>query len=310
MRAAFGIFYEGDVFNNTLNSLQALIKTGLFNDTNHSVCGGTNSLTLPDGSVVTSDGGVSIADLCTQPLSQAGQHFINLQNLFQQVTQSVGPASNGQYVGNTLTIVGAYAAPYRTPYSEQYNGGIQREIFKGGILSVDYVHNSTLKIAQQIDVNRVGAARTLNTAAAQNAIATTTNSFHCSGGYSSVAISCAIAAGAQIADFAGNGLDSGNVYLNSNPASYNGLTVATGAAFPGFNPNLGEGLFLVPTGRSGYDALQVVFREQKAHPVPGVMSSNLQISYSLSRAISTANPATNTGNTGVGDQFFSSTSYD
>ena len=103
--AAFGIFYEGDVFNNTLNSRQALIKTGLFNDTNHSICGGTNSLTLPDGSVVSSDGGVSIADICMEPLSQAGQHFINLQNLFQQVTKSVGPASNGQYVGNTLTIV-------------------------------------------------------------------------------------------------------------------------------------------------------------------------------------------------------------
>ncbi len=310
VRAAFGIFYEGDVFNNTLNSRQALIKKGLFNDTNHSICGGTNSLTLPDGSVVTSDGGVSIATICTEPLSQAGQHFINLQNLFQQVTKSVGPASNGQYVGNTLTIVGAYAAPYRTPYSEQYNGGIQREIFKGGILSVDYVHNSTLKIAQQIDVNRVGAARTLNTSAAQNAIATTTSSFHCAGGYSSAAIACAIAAGAQIADFATNGLDSGNTFLNSNPASYNGLTVATGAAFPGFNPNLGQGLFLFPAGRSGYDALQVVFREQKAHPMPGVMSSNLQISYSFSRAISTANPATNNGNTGVGDQFFSSPSYD
>jgi hypothetical protein len=310
VRAAFGIFYEGDVFNNTLNSRQALIKTGLFNDTNHSICGGTNSLTLPDGSIATSDGGVSIADICMEPLSQAGQHFINLQNLFQQVTKSVGPASNGQYVGNTLTIVGAYAAPYRTPYSEQWNGGIQREIFKGGILSVDYVHNSTLKIAQQIDVNRVGAARTLNTAAAQNAIAAATSSFHCAGGYSSAAITCAIAAGAQIADFAANGLDSGNTFLNSNPASYNGLTVATGAAFPGINPNLGEGLFLFPAGRSGYDALQAVFREQKAHRAPGIMSSNLQISYSFSRAISTANPGTNNGNTGVGDQFFSSPSYD
>lgn len=40
------------------------------------------------------------------------------------------------------------------------------------------------------------------------------------------------------------------------------------------------------------------------------MSSNLQISYSLSRIVSTANPGNNTGNTGVGDQFFSSLSYD
>lgn len=310
VRAAFGIFYESDVFNNTLNSRQPLIKKGLFNDNSNSVCSGTNSLTLPDGSVVTSDGGVSIAEICTEPLRQAGQHLINLQNRYQQVTASVGPASNGQYVGNTLTIIGAYGAPYRTPYSEQWNGGIQREVFKGGILSVDYVHNSTLKIAQQIDVNHVGAARTLNTAAAQNAIASTTRSFGCAGGYSSSAITCAIAAGALITDFASNGLDSGNVYLGSHPASYKGKTVATGAAFPGVNPALGEGQFLLPVGRSGYDALQVVFREQKVHPAPGVLSSNLQISYSLSRIVSTANPAINNGNAGVGDQFFSSPSYD
>ena len=309
LRAAFGIFYESDVFNNTTNARTSMIKQGLF--FNESVlCGGTNQLTLPDGSVLTSDGGVPISTICSEPLSQAGQHFINLQNTLQASTKSVGPSTNGGYVGNNLTIAGAYGAPYRTPYSEQWNGGIQREIFKGSIISVDYVHNSTLKIAQQIDVNHVGAARTLNTAAAQNAIATTTAARGCAGGYSSSAITCAIAAGASIGDFAGNGLDSGNAYLGTNPASYNGKTVATGAAFPGVNPLLGQGLFLLPVGRSGYDALQAVFRQQKAHPAPGIMSSNLQVSYSFSRIVSTANPAINNGNTGVGDQFFSSPSYD
>ncbi len=311
LRAGFGIFYESDVFNNTTNARANLIKQGLFNDTSHSICGGTNSLTLPDGSVVTSDGGVSIATLCSEPLSQAGQHFINLQQQFQTVTTKVGPASNGSYVGNTLTIAGAYGAPYRTPYSEQWNGGIQREIFKGSIIEVDYVHNSTLKIAQQIDVNHVGAARTLNVAAATNAIRTTAASIGACGSASLAgSINCVINNGGTIADFAVNGLDSGNTFLSSNPASYAGKTVATGAAFPGVNPALGEGLFLLPVGRSGYDALQAVFREQKAHPAPGVLSSNLQISYSFSRVVSTANPATNNGNTGVGDQFFSSPSYD
>jgi hypothetical protein len=310
LRAAFGIFYESDVFNNTLNSRGPLLQKGLFNDANHTICGGTNSLTLPDGTVVTSDGGVSIATLCTEPISQAGQHFLNLSNLFQKVTASVGPASNGQFVGNTLTATAIYGAPYRTPYSEQWNGGIQRELFKGGILSVDYIHNSTLKIVQQVDVNHVGAARYLNPAAARHAIATTTNGFGCAGGSTSAAITCSIAAGASILDFAGNGVDSGRTFNNTNPASYNGLTPDTGAAFPGANPLLGEGLFLLPVGRSGYDALQAVFREQKAHPAPGVMSSNLQISYSFSRIVSTANPAINNGNTGVGDQFFASPSYD
>ena len=309
IRAAFGIFYESDVFNNTTNARANLIKKGLFNNYT-SICGNTSSLTLPDGTVVTSDGGVSITDICSEPLSQSGKHFINLQNLYQSSTKAVGPASNGSYVGNNLTITGAYGAPYRTPYSEQWNGGIQREIFKGSILSVDYVHNSTLKIAQQVDVNHVGAARTLNSTAAKNAIANTASNFHCGGGSSSAAITCAIAAGATIVDFANNGLDSGRTYNGTYPASYNGRTVATGAAFPGVNPALGQGLFLLPVGRSGYDALQVVLRQQQSHPAPGIMSSNLQISYSFSRIISTANPAINNGNTGIGDQFFSSPSYD
>ena len=309
IRAAFGIFYESDVFNNTTNARANLIKAGLFNNFT-SICGNTSTLTLPDGTVVSSDGGVSITTLCSEPLSQSGQHFINLQNRYQASTASVGPASNGSYVGNTLSIDGAYGAPYRTPYSEQWNGGIQREIFKGSIISVDYVHNSTLKIAQQIDVNHVGAARTLNTAAAAHAITVTAAAAGCPTTTGAAAINCVINNHGSIADFASNGLDSGNTFLGSNPASYVGLTPATGAAFPGVNPALGQGLFLLPVGRSGYDALQAVFRQQSAHPAPGIMSSNLQVSYSFSRIVSTANPGTNNGNTGVGDQFFSSPSYD
>jgi hypothetical protein len=309
VRAAFGIFYESDVFNNTVNSRSPLLPQGLFNDANHTICGGSNSLTLPDGSVLTSDGGVSIATICSEPLSQAGQHFISIQNKYQAVTKSVGPQSNGSYVGNTLTVAGGYGAPYRTPYSEQWNGGIQRELFKGSTLEADYVHNSTLKITQQIDVNHVGAARTLNATAARHAIAVTAAAAGCpTAGTPSV--SCVIAKGGSIVDFANNGLDSGATFLNFNPASYNGLTPDTGAAFPGVNPLLGQGLFLLPAGRSGYDALQVVVRQQKAHPLPGFLNSNLQISYSLSRIVSTANPAINRGNAIVGDQFFSSPSYD
>ncbi len=310
IRGGFGIYYESDVFNNTTNARGELIKKGLF-FAEKALCGGTNTLTLPDGTVVDNDGGVPIATLCSEPLSQSGSHFASLQKQYQDATKAAGAAVNAGYVGNTLTIDdGAYAAPYRTPYSEQWNAGVQREIYKGAILEVDYVHNSTLKIAQQIDVNREGAARTLNSAAATNAIATTTSAFHCAGGASSAAITCAIAAGARIPDFAGNGLDSGTNFLGNNPASYNGKTIATGAAFPGINPQLGQGLFLLPVGRSGYDALQAVFKQQKAHPAPGIMNSNLQLAYSFSHSSSTANPATNNGNSGVGDQFFSSPSYD
>jgi hypothetical protein len=320
IRAAFGIFYESDVFNNTTNARAALIKQGLFNNFT-TLCGGTNTLTLPNGSVLTGDGGVSLQTLCSQPLSQSGQHFINIQNTYQAATSAAGPLANPNYVGNTLTIIGAYAAPYRTPYAQQWNGGIQRELSKGSVLSIDYVHNQTLKIAQQVDVNHVGAARTLNPTAAAHAIAATASSPvsstnptpafpSCVGLTGGTAINCVINSGGSIVDFANNGLDSGDTFLGTNPASYTGRTPATGAAFPGLNPALGEGLFLLPVGRSAYDALQVVYRQQSAHPLPGVVSSNLQVSYNFSRIISTANPGINNGNSGIGDQFFSSPSYD
>ena len=52
----------------------------------------------------------------------------------------------------------------------------------------------------------------------------------------------------------------------------------------------------MPIGRSHYDALQVVFKQQAQHPAPGIMSSNFQISYNLSRIIAT---------TSSSDEFFS-----
>lgn len=325
VHGAFGIFYESDVLNNTTNARSDMIKKGLFFDS-VSMCPAA-SITFPGvngapGTVVKDDGGVLISTLCSEPISQSGSHFVNLQNRYQAATIAAGAATNGSFVGNTLTVVGAYAAPYRTPYSEQWNAGIQREIRKGSIIEVDYVHNSTLKIEQEVDVNHVGAARYLNSAAAANAITATANSTvdgtptgtpifkNCVGMSGANAINCVINSGGSITDFAGNGLDSGNAYLSSNPAAYKKLTPATGAAFPGANPALGEGLFLLPVGRSGYDAMQAVYKQQIAHVAPGVINSNIQIAYSWSRNTSTANPATNTGSTQVGDQFFSSVSFD
>ncbi len=304
-RAAFGIFYESNPFNNTTNLRGPMIKKGLFNDASHLICGGTNSLALPDGTTITSDGGVPISTICAEPLSQAGAHFISIQNTFQSVTKSVGPASNGSYVGNTLTTTGVYGAPFRTPYSEQWNAGIQRELSGGSVLSVDYVHNSTLKLAQPIDMNHVGAARTLNTAAAANAI----NATLAACGAASIQASLAPGGcptgsdplhSATIVDYASNGLDSGNALFSGFPAALNGATPATGAAFPGVNPAFGNADFVFPAGRSGYDALQAVLRQQKTHPMRGIASSNLQIAYSFSRIVSSM-PF---GNGGAGDQFF------
>jgi hypothetical protein len=114
----------------------------------------------------------------------------------------------------------------------------------------------------------------------------------------SAAVDCVIGHGGTIDDFSANGLDSGNQVSGGDPAQVSG----NAAAFPGKNPLLGNGKFMMPIGRSGYDALQIVYKETKTHPAPGINSVNIQGSYSLSRIVSSYG----SGSTDSSDQFFGS----
>jgi Carboxypeptidase regulatory-like domain len=300
IRGGIGIFYESNVFNNTSNARGETVQANFpaFNF-GEAFKGGTNIVLPGFGTVTAAPDGTPVSQILSSPIGVAAPEVNAIKSAYQAKVKNVA-GINPSYIGSGdgLFADNIYAGPYKSPYSIQFNGGIQREIYRGVVLSADYVHNATLKIPISQDVNHVGAARTLNVAAAQNAIAATTSGFGCSGGASSAAITCAIAAGAQITDFAGNGLDSSAYYLGGLSASANGLTPATGAAFAGVNPNVGQGLFILPIGRSGYDALQVVLQQQKSHPAPGIMSSNIQISYNLSRIV------TSNGGTAPTDQFF------
>jgi hypothetical protein len=312
LRGGIGIFYESSVFNNTTNARTESIQAPIAALNVAQAQKGGTSIQLPGFGVVTAaPDGTPVSTILNEPIGQAAIEVNAIKSEYQAAQKNVAGV-NPSYIGTSgLYANNIYAGPYKSPYSIQFNGGIQREISKGLILSVDYVHNATLKIPLSQDVNHVGATRTLNIAAAQNAIATTAASFGCAGGYSSAAINCAIAAGATIQNFAsvqtdanGNpisgGLDSGAVSFGGASASAFGLTPATGAAFGGINPNVGVGKFILPIGRSGYDALQVVLQQQKAHPAPGIMSANYQVSYNLSRIV------TATGSGTGGDQFFAS----
>ena len=308
LRGGIGIFYESSVFNNTTNARTSAIQSPIAAFNFGEAFQGASSITLPGYGVVTSaPDGTPVSTILSEPIALAAPEVNAIKAEYQAKVKNV-PGINPSYIGTTgLDANSIYAGPYKSPYSIQFNGGIQREIARGLILSADYVHNATLKVPLSQDVNHVGAARTLNTAAAQNAIATTlapnpaaqyAGYPMCPQGYSAASINCAIANGATIQSFAANGLDSGNAFLGGVSASYAGLTPNTGAAFAGTNANVGQGKFILPIGRSGYDALQVVLQQQKSHPAPGIMSSNFTVSYSLSRIV-TAN-----GGTSPTDQFF------
>jgi hypothetical protein len=311
IRGGAGIFYESDIFNNTSNSRAEIVNANgdYFNAA--TVCGGTNLFTLPNGTTVTQVNGVPLATICGESIAQAAPQIAALKAQYQAASQGGGP--NPGYIGTggnlNITVPSAvYGAKYLTPYSIQINGGIQREVHKGTVVSVDYVHNATIKMPLIIDVNHVGAARYLNKTAAQSAIAATLAA--CGASSIDAALQpggCPNGSGpngtASIIDFAAHGLDSSTQYTGGVPVTVNGES----AAFAGANPNVGEGHFILPIGRSGYDALEMVLRQQASHPLPGIESSNIQISYTLSRAV---NPVSSGNNQNPSDQFFSAQPWD
>jgi hypothetical protein len=303
IRGGFGIFYDSNVWNNILFDRENRLKAGLFNNTQSISCSSPAPISFPGGISVNSINGQSFAQVCAEPISQAGPAFAQLQQQYQAATAAAGSSGNPNpnFVGETLAVTSAFYAPnYVSPYSMQFNIGVQRELATGTVLSVDYIHSVTLKIQQSVDVNHVGAARFFNKTAAQNAVNATLASFN------ATSVQGAIDAGATIDDFRANGLDSGLNFLGGVPNSYYGGTPDNGAAFPGANPGLGTALFNFPSGRAAYDALQFNLRHQKQHPFPGFDNANFEASYSFSRILTNAGSLDGQGGS---DTFFTSTPW-
>jgi hypothetical protein len=297
IRAGAGLYYENAVFNNVLFDRPGRLPTGLFFGL-VDLCPGTTNR-LPDGTTV------DASAVCGQPIGNSVDWAIAEQPIIQGAYAAAGAAANPNYIdenyanGDNSTGNNFISPDYRTPFSWQFNVGMQRQIKAGTVLSVDYVRNVGLHYLLAYDTNHIGDARYLNQTAAANAIATTLA--NCGVG----SIDAGLAPGAcqfdpitgdplqtprslDMLDFASNGLDSGASYLFAYPAFMFGLTPDTGPAFPGINPDLGENTMLFPIGRSVYNALQVSLRSNLTNPVRGIKNGILQISYALSRTNSMA----------------------
>lgn len=320
-RGGFGIYYDSNVFNNVQFDRASRLQTGEFAVYTPLCYAGYNL-----GPISAASDGTTIQTLCGEPLSQSYNDWLNIQQQYRAL--NTGASLNGGSAAANLAIQNgaiAFAPKYKSPYSINFSFGIQQQLTHGMVLSVDYVHIATMRLGQTIDANHDGDSRFFDKGAAKAAVAATLAA--CSTTTTSVtSVDAAITAcpglhpatktnpvvgGATIADFAGFGLDSGATYLSGYPASalYDGNVLfgyPTNAAFPGMNPKVGVGTFQYPEGRAGYDGLQVNLREQRAHPFPGVMQSNFEISYAYSRMVATA------GYNGLftgSDPFFTSPSY-
>jgi hypothetical protein len=307
IRGGAGLYYENYIFNNTLFDRPNKLAQGLFFGLGQLNClnpGGVGSIgfNLTQTNTVTSIDNVDLATgVCQQPLSVAGPLVADLQTEYQAAVKALGPQSNGNFVGNDLTlntrVVGpAFDPNFRSARSYQMNIGVQRQIAKG-VLTADYVRNVSLHFQEGVDLNHVGDSRYLNKAAALNAISATTGVLVSDGASAQAAVDSYIAGkhgAASIDDFASNGLDSGFALSSTfgstgSPASV--VAIGTGipftpdtfAAFPGINDNLGVGEFNLPIGRSVYNGLQSSYKQQVHDPFRGVTGMDLTVSYTLSK---------------------------
>jgi hypothetical protein len=197
-------------------------------------------------------------------------------------------APNPNYMGTLLNRgfgIGLSASMYdpnfQTPRSVQMNIGIEREIRPGMIFSADFVRNVQTHFLLGIDENHTGDIHYFNKAAAQQAMATTLAKCGvltvdqaiqaCPGLYPG-------GGGASMADFANNGLTSAADF--GQPCAE---AIGYPCAFPGINPNAPPLPFFEPVGRSVYNGLQTKFTQNVQHPIRGVRTLNLQVSYALSR---------------------------
>lgn len=267
IRGGIGLFYENSIWNNNLFDRPGRLPTGLFLAEQGACSGGLGSFSF-----------------CGQPIGTVAPQIVAAQQAYQAASASA--ATNPVFVGTALvdaidgTGTQLFAPDYVSPRSVQMNIGIQHQIRQGMVLTVDYLRNVSTHNLLTVDTNHVGAANTFNAANANAAIAATNTHFGCNLP-GSAGVDCAIGAGATIADYAGNGLDSGYALCFGFPCP--GV-----AAFPGINQNVGANQMLFPIGRSVYNGLQSSLRQDVHNPFRGAKLLDLQVSYSFSRYVSTA----------------------
>jgi hypothetical protein len=311
IRAGVGIYYENIIWNNVLFDRPLRLPKGGFLSfpTPCIGAGVANAIPFADGTAPPIPVG-ACADANGNPVSigAAAPVLAALQKHFQQVAASIGAnAINGSYLPSLIASgsplpTGFFDPNFKTPRSLQMNGGVQRQIWKGAVVSADYLRNVATHYGLGQDINHVGDTRYFNLSAAQAAISATNNKFGCGTGIDAASINCAITAGATMANYASHGLGTpGDAGVGACTAATSGFQ----CAFGGINPSNPGFVVQKPIGRSTYDALQVKFTQNSANPFRGVRALNFQASYSLS-SYKNAGGASSTspGTPGSGDQDF------
>src|ERR1700730_7454941 len=291
IRAGVGIYYENIIWNNVLFDRPLRLAKGGFLSfpTPCSNIATASPIPFADGSLRTIPVG-GCADASGNPVSIGASAPIiaAFQQQFQQVAAKVGAsATNGNYLPSLIASgsplpTGFFDPNFKTPRSLQMNFGVQRQLWRGAVVTADFLRNVATHYGLGQDINHVGDAGHFDPAAAQAAITRTLNACGvstidqaiaaCPGPHPATATSPV--GSATIADFASNGLGT------PADAGVGACTPAAGVnfhcAFGGANPNNPGFIVQKPIGRSTYDALQLKFVQNSAHPFRGVRALNFQ----------------------------------
>jgi len=309
IRGGIGLFYENAIWNNVLFDGPYREPNGAFLQF-FSPCAApgapvplhtTTGTIIPSSAVCgpTASGGFPL-------IGNALPAIIALQQAYVAGSPFNLNAPNPSYEGQYLTGCGSTAATatncffppsnptpsmfnpdYQTPRSVQMNLGVQRELHRGMVLSVDFIRNVQTHYLLGVDQNHAGDVRYFNPSGAQAAIAATLAACGAASINAAIANCSAVNGftpsgapiGANMGNFASLGLGS------SFDMGGNSCIAKLGypCAFGGINPNAPQLGFLSPVGRSLYDGLQMKWTENVNNPMRGVKALNFQVSYSLSR---------------------------
>ena len=308
IRASGGMFFDNFLLQNLNQDRINRLSSGQYNRS-LTLCP-TGSILFPDSAainapdIVSSVDGLNIAtQICGQPIGSVAGAIQDLQANFQANQASVAGGPNVYSLANSVADFGGMIAPgFKTPRVVHISAGIERQMGQRSMFSVDYVRELGSQFPLGIDTNHVGDSQfmtdgsnpnpALNTYAAEfSAINATVAPFGCgpatvTGGGpngSVTAVNCYLSQvnNASIADFARNGLDSSNAFCGPFPCSVLGKPQA---AFGGINPAVGSNVMYLPSGRSIYQGLHIVYHTSSAvDAIRRVRKLDVSTSYTWSR---------------------------
>jgi Carboxypeptidase regulatory-like domain len=318
IRGGAGEYFENVIFNNVLFDRPLRLATGEFLQFPFACVGGS-AAPVPFGpggpfanQSVTIDQFFANTgpSICGDSIGQAATDLAGFQKGYQASVNA--PGANPSYLPNIVNSgsevpLGLIDPDYKTPRSTQMNIGVQKQLTPGTVITIDYVRNIGTHYLLSTDINHAGDVRYFDKSAALAAISATNASLGCGTGTSAAAIQCAITAGATMASYAANGLDSPTDLGVGQCDKALGFS----CAFPGVNASAGAFPLLQPIGRSTYNGLQSKIVSQKKNPFRGVRGINFQAAYAYSKFTSAGSALGSGGNSqSAGDQDFVNAAID